>query len=284
MALYLPQRWRRPPPLYARTNWGHPLARGLVEFTQVYSGGLLTSDGLWSTQQGATAVELAFSKSGMGRRSRAVSSISYESAPLRRFTADKTPGNGVTLYARVRVDAIGEDPSNYDACRCIYGITFSGTVGIGIASASLTAHDIAGGVNLGANRPTAPVSVTLGVEYDVFLTHPGIGADLFTIEVLGVGTATSTAFGTWTLSTQTLSNPAVRTGFNGSSGNGADKTLIVGAFWQRALARAEKYEIASNPWQLLAPMTTQRNFFVAGATPTATGQFFHPLLNNQAWF
>jgi hypothetical protein len=238
---------------YVPIDWKNPLSDDLVEYTIVTSSGLLTLAGTTSSPIGSTPVSSGISLSGKTRRSNAVSSIQCEEAPLPQFITSETT-KGITLYCRARILAYGSSPTSYASSRAIYGITYNtstGGVGISIVNSNSPGSFCYGG-SVTANRTTVDIVITQGKEYDVFATHPA-GSGIWTCEVMGVGTATSTAQGVDNISGATLVLPAVRTGYNASTVAPGDKELIVGGFWLRVLTDSEKRQIASNPWQLFAP-------------------------------
>lgn len=231
-------------------NWASSLTQDMWEFALATPQGLRTAAGNLSTQGGVTPVGYNVRKPGIGRRSNAVSSVSFEQVAVRSLGAlQDYPG--FTVYARGLIGATNATAgTSYGTSRIVFGWTVNDTAstvdnGIGIAQSGT--GGLIGVSSVTSNRVTGAVTVGNATSFDAFVMLAPDG--VLSFEVVGVGTGTPAASSTITVSTQI--DPNFRTGFNASTASPGDKTVFCGAAWTRMLTPSERHSIAFNPWQLI---------------------------------
>jgi hypothetical protein len=241
-----------------KVNWDNPITKGLIELVipNRYKMGLCDLvNGTISYNAGIDPPELDAHRPGRGIRTRTVSSAwNYELLSNDSSRAKFTIGPGwISIFCLGMIRNVSSDnPMSWASSRIIYGFSPYQTVGNGIAichaaSNYIWAHvttDVA--VRYGALTIT---TVPTNVPFVAFAMHD-VESNYFAGQVEN---GTFYGIGTPTTPTGSIGNWGGITGLQFSSSAPGDKTLFIGAAWNRQLSDSEKYALVADPYSIVIP-------------------------------
>jgi hypothetical protein len=269
MALFLPQRWSRQPQYSTTANKGTALSNKLLSLNNLYS---IAQCNAISGERNIPTAGVVSSINPMGRGA----SIAGASDAIALSTALKIGSGGFSALSIAVAVA--------DSTKRIAGYQGGTDGGFSWGLSAFSDNNQFFVQKTGVVTIQSGIVASAGHLCGFLFTFQASDAHVF-VYVYNYTTRTYTEY----LSSANADSPASsdnrsKIGNDYNVGNGWGNAILLDARWQRTLQKHEILSCFDNPWQLFAPLPTLRYFFTAGAAPTATGQFFHSLLNNQAWF